>query len=177
MGLSVDRYKTFSRRFWAGIIDGLVFIPLGFFNIYFSSPARSLVTLVVWAVFFYSCQWAYSVILHALYGQTIGKRLMHVKVLDVSEQRLPSLSQALIRDSGGILLDLGSLIYFIFLIVKHGYVHRGEYDDSLPEGILAFASIGWFLLEVFTMLTNYKRRAFHDLIAKTVVVNLEVEGF
>lgn len=62
-------------------------------------------------------------------------------------------------------------------LVKHGHVHRGEYDDGLPEGILAFASLGWFLLEVFTMLANYKRLAFHDLIAKTVVVNLEVEGF
>ena len=117
-------------------------------------------TLVVWAVFFYSAGWAYSVILHARYGQTVGKRLMHVKVLDVSEKRLPSLSQALLRDSGGILLDLGSLIYFTFLVVKHGYVHRGEYDDSLPEGILAFASLGWFLLEVFTMLANLNAEPF-----------------
>jgi uncharacterized RDD family membrane protein YckC len=45
--------------------------------------------------------------------------------------------------------------------------------SSLPALILAYASIGWFLLEVVTMLTNSKRRALHDLIAKTVVVRTD----
>jgi len=38
--------------------------------------------------------------------------------------------------------------------------------------VLAFAGLGWFLLEVITMLTNSKRRAIHDLIAKTVVMKV-----
>lgn len=173
----MERYKTFAQRFWAGIIDGLVLLPIGLFNGYFSSPARGPVTLVLWATFFYSVGWVYSVTLHARYGQTVGKRLMHVKVLDVSEQRIPSLSQALLRDSGGILLNVGALIYFIYLVLAHRYVHGARRADGLPGQILDFASLGWFLLEVFTMLANHKRRAFHDLIAKTVVVNLEVEGF
>lgn len=98
---------------------------------------------------------------------------MHVKVMDVSEERIPSLGQAFLRDVVYIAINTSSLVYFIYLIVAHKYVNGTERINGLPGMILAFASFGWFLLEVITMLTNSKRRAIHDLIAKTVVLKVE----
>jgi len=168
----MDKYKTFGPRFWAGFIDGLVFLPMGLFDNYLSSPARGPIILISWAIASYSVYWLYSVALHARYGQTLGKRAMDVKVMDVSEERIPSLRQAFLRDAGYIVINASSLVYFIYIVVSHKYVTGTEQVNSLPEIILTFASLGWFLLEVITMLTNPKRRAIHDLIAKTVVLRV-----
>ena len=109
----MDKYKTFGPRFWAGFIDGLVFLPISLFDSYLSSPARGPMVLISWAIVSYSSYWLYSVSLHARYGQTLGKRAMHVRVMDVSEERIPSLRQAFLRDAGYIALSTSSLIYFI----------------------------------------------------------------
>ena len=169
----MDQYKTFGKRFWAGFIDGLVLLPLSSFNDYLSAPARGPLILVTWAIFSYSAYWIYSVLLHARYGQTVGKRVMHVKVLDVSEERIPSLAQAFLRDSGWIIINISMLIYLVFLVLTHKYIHGTEQADTVPGQILAFAGLGWFVLEILTMLTNSKRRALHDLIAHTVVVRVD----
>jgi len=168
----MDKYKTFGPRFWAGFIDGLVFLPISLFDSYLSSPARGPIVLISWAIVSYSSYWLYSVSFHARYGQTLGKRAMHVRVMDVSEERIPSLRQAFLRDVGYIALNTSSLIYFIYVVVAHKYVTGTEQVNSLPGMVLAFASLGWFLLEVITMLTNSRRRAIHDLIAKTVVLKV-----
>src|SRR5882672_3608986 len=117
----MDKYRTFGPRFWAGFIDGLVFLPVSIFDNYLSSPARGPGILVAWAIFSYSIYWLYSVLLHARYDQTVGKRVMHVKVMDVSEERIPSLAQAFLRDAGYIILNISSLIYFIYLVMAHKY--------------------------------------------------------
>lgn len=164
-----ERYRTFWPRFWAGAIDGLVFLPLSIGDAYMSSPQRGPAVLISWTIISYEAYWLYSVLLHARYGQTLGKRAMDVKVLDVSESRIPTFSQAVLRDIGYIVLNWLSLTYMIYLVLSHQYVRNGEIN-GLPGRVLVYAGGGWFLLEVLTMLTNSKRRAFHDLIAKTVVL-------
>jgi len=150
----MDKYKTFGPRFWASFIDGLVFLPIGFFDNYLSAPARGPIVLISWAIVSYSAYWLYSVSLHARYGQTIGKKAMHVKVMDVSEERIPSLGQAFLRDVGYIAINISALVYFIYIVVAHKYVTGSEQVNGLPGMVLEFASLGWLLLEVVTMLTN-----------------------
>jgi uncharacterized RDD family membrane protein YckC len=171
-GFVADKYRTFGPRFWAGFIDGLVFLPISLSDSYLSAPARGPLILISWAIVSYSAYWLYTVSLHARFGQTLGKRAMHVKVMDVSEQRIPSLGQAFLRDVGYIILNVSSLVYFVYIVVAHKYVTGTEQVNSLPGRILEFAGLGWFLLEVITMFANSKRRAVHDLIAKTVVMNV-----
>jgi uncharacterized RDD family membrane protein YckC len=168
----MNKYRTVGPRFWAGFIDGLVLLPISLFDDYLSSPKRGMIILVSWAIVSYSAFWLYSVSLHARYGQTLGKRAMHVKVLDVSEERIPSIRQALLRDSGYIILNLGSLIYFLYLAVTGKYTGAEQFNSSTEGRILAFAGLAWFLLEIGTTFINSKRRAVHDLIAKTVVVQV-----
>jgi uncharacterized RDD family membrane protein YckC len=166
---SAGRYHTVWPRIRAGFFDGLVLMPLALADGFLSAPERGAFILIAWAAISYSVYWLYSVLLHARYGQTLGKRAAHVKVLDLSEERIPTLRQAFLRDSGYILLNCLSLAYFIYLVLTRQYSETMTVS-SLPARILTFAGLAWFLLEVTTALTNQKRRAFHDLIAGTVVV-------
>jgi uncharacterized RDD family membrane protein YckC len=167
------KYSTFGPRFWAGFVDGLVFLPVSLLDNYLSSPERTALVLIAWAVFSYSSYWVYSVSLHALQGQTVGKKTQHVRVMDVSETRIPSLRQAVLRDIGGIVAGICGALYFTYLVVAHKYFGTNELLNHWPWRVLAFANLGWFLLELATMFTNSKRRALHDLIANTVVVRVE----
>ena len=166
----MDRYSTFGARFFAGFIDGLVFIPISIIDAFFiKSPDDGVALFLIWSAITYSSYWLYSVLLHARYGQTLGKRVMGVKVLDVSESRIPTLSQAFLRDAVYIAMNTATLVYLILLVI------RGEYtavalNESAPEHIMTWIGLGWFVTEVLTMLTNDKRRALHDFIARTVVV-------
>ena len=110
----MDRYSTFWPRFWAGFVDGLVFLPISLGDNYLLLPGRTATTLILWAMFSYPAYWIYSVVLHAKRGQTVGKKLERVKVLDISEARIPSFLQAVLRDIGGIVLSSCGFLYFLY---------------------------------------------------------------
>jgi len=167
----MERYQTFRARFFAGIIDGFLFYPLSLFDGFFSAPERSGLTVVLWNVFLYSSYWIYSVVLHARYGQTVGKMAMKVKVLDVSETRTPGFAQAFLRDIGYILMNSVALAYLVYLFATGRDVRLDE--TSIAAHVLVWANFGWFIIEVITMSTNQKRRALHDYIARTVVVRTD----
>jgi len=57
---------------------------------------------------------------------------MHVKVLDVSEERIPSIGQALLRNIGYIALNFASLTYFLYLVVAGKYVIGTEQLEGSP---------------------------------------------
>jgi hypothetical protein len=94
---------------------------------------------------------------------------LRVKVLDVGEQRTPTVKQAILRDSVPIAMGMVSTVHFINLVITGRYTSLPSAEEGLWR-VLAYAGGIWFFLEVVTMLTNNKRRALHDLIAGTVVV-------
>jgi uncharacterized RDD family membrane protein YckC len=165
-----DRYRTFWARATAGFVDVLVFIPLRIANKYVDVPQRDHVSLIFWLIFSTSVVFMYSVVMHAVFGQTIGKMAAHVKVFDVSEQRIPSLWQAALRDVGDIVVGIAWLGYLVYLVSVNQYF-PGHGIYSLFSRVVNDAWLVWFVLELATMFTNNKRRAFHDYIAGTVVVD------
>jgi len=171
----MDRYSTFGSRVWAGLLDGLVFLPMGFADSYLAAPERGPAIILLWGTGSYSAYWLYSVLMHARYGQTLGKMAFHVKVLDVAEKRIPTLRQAFLRDAGYIIPNLASLVYLFTLVLSGRYSLNAELGGA-PGVILGLAGVAWFLLEVVTMATNRKRRALHDYIAGTVVVRDAEQG-
>jgi uncharacterized RDD family membrane protein YckC len=94
--------------------------------------------------------------------------VMKIRVVDISQDRIPTFRQALIRDIGYIAINMLTLVYIVYLLAKGQYVPGAE-DSALAGQVLTSASAIWFLLEITTMLTNEKRRAFHDFLAGTVV--------
>jgi|RhiMethySRZTD1v2_1073278.scaffolds.fasta_scaffold547135_2 uncharacterized RDD family membrane protein YckC len=161
-------YRTFWPRFWAGIVDGIVFMPISYFDRWVYSNVHWNGVLVIWFVFASSLPYLYNVLMHGKYGQTIGKMATKVKVVDVSLAKL-SMRQAFLRDSVYIALTTGAVIIGIPGIIAGGNSYRNP--NTVSERILVYTSLAWFVVELVTMLTNSKRRAFHDFIAGSVVVH------
>lgn len=122
----------------------------------------------------------YEIYFHARWGQTIGKRLMDIVVLDVNGNAL-SVRHALLRSSVGLVLGLFSAAS---LIVATGRIADAEFAalDAMQIAtrqqqlapywtLLNVVAHVWFASELVTMLSNRRRRALHDFIAGTVVVD------
>jgi uncharacterized RDD family membrane protein YckC len=106
----------------------------------------------------------YEILCHARWGQTFGKWVFGVCVLDVSEKPLRPW-QALKRTAVPLILNLAWLVRQVL----SGAREMTPADVPAP---LVLISVAWFLLEVVTMLGSPKRRALHDHIAGTVVVRV-----
>jgi uncharacterized RDD family membrane protein YckC len=109
--------------------------------------------------------------MHGRYGQTLGKMVCKIKVVDKSETKSITYRQAALRDSVMIVVGL------IFSITMLPVVLQGKDPYQMKEAkdvlnILLWSSIStlWFIAELITMLTNKKRRAIHDFIASSVVI-------
>lgn len=165
------KYRTFWPRVWAGFIDGLVFLPVALVNLLAYRDGVPVLLRGTWFVASSFGFIAYVVIMHARYGQTLGKMANHVRVLDVSETRL-SARQAFMREIVPIVTTLIDVAYRLPSVMAGANPTRPAQPADLGPGFwLAFAGgFGWFIAELVTMLTNEKRRAVHDFIAGSVVV-------
>lgn len=165
------RYRTFWRRFAAGLVDGIIFFPLYWLDrwIWEAAPAA---LLVPWHAAHSASFVLYSVLLHGCFGQTAGKWLMRVKVYDVSGARL-SMRQAVLRDIVYIALVVYGLAIELPLVAQGGDPYDPEREPGLAMWISVYASVAWFALEIVTMLSNRKRRAVHDFIAGSVVMRVD----
>ena len=164
-------YRTFWPRFWAGFIDGVVLWPVTALAGYLIAPRHGTALFIAGLLIDYCNGWVYSTLMHARYGQTLGKMVAGVVVLNVDEQRYPTLRQAFLRDIGNVVLGLGSLGMSLYdLLIEQQASPVPPVVISRGGAIFALGGLSWLLLELVTMLTNRKRRALHDFIAGTVVV-------
>jgi len=159
------RYRTTIPRLWAGIIDQAVLFP----SKILLDSASTWLPLYLLALLPIAIDATYSIYLHSRYGQTVGKWICKIKIVDNLTNTRISLNQAMLRDSGLLL----GLLYTIAAL-------KGEFDfDSKAlTGTAGTIVAIWSLVEIVTMLLNKKRRALHDLIAGTAVVrtNIDEEG-
>jgi uncharacterized RDD family membrane protein YckC len=95
---------------------------------------------------FYVFIWAYLVIMHAKYGQTLGKMAFKLKVVDAETWGAISIKQAVVREALWWLLP------------------------GLKWGIGAL----WFMADILSPSFNPTQRALHDMAAGTVVLRTNV---
>jgi len=160
------KYRTFWPRFLAAIIDSLILMPIDWLYDHVYS-AESTRIAVEWAIFSHSAPWIYSVFMHGYYGQTIGKMITGVKVVDVSESPI-TLRQAFLRDC--VTVGMTTIVLVLFLFEKFFGGNAGSPTVTGLNMLLGITASLWSWGEIITMLTNNKRRAIHDFIAGTVVV-------
>jgi uncharacterized RDD family membrane protein YckC len=164
--MNPQKYRTGRKRIWAALVDTIVFMPLLLADqwIYrFNSDSP----IVSWIIFTALLPAAYSIILHYKYGQTIGKWVAGVKVVDVSGTTRISVKQSVLRDIFYLAVQGIGIFYFLYLMSQASDAEYLFNDFDNYSGILLFL---WTLLELITILMNSKRRAIHDFIARTVVV-------
>lgn len=165
---SREKYQITRERFWASVIDGIVIIPIVVLNEYISENQTSDVVLIASLIIFTAVTYLYSVVMHAFFGQTIGKMLMRIRVFDVLEIPI-TFRQAVLRDIVPLIAGVALLCADVYFISTDRQ-NPDEYDAfyNIANNIL----LAWTVLELVSMLTNEKRRSIHDFIAGTVVVKI-----
>lgn len=164
-----SKYKTGLKRLCASLIDFIVFIPFYLVKQFAFSYTGNSIVIFLLTSFVIFLPLFYSVYCHTKFGQTIGKWVVGVKILDIGEINQITIYQAFLRDSIYFTIETIGLGYTLFMTVqtdKHNYV-IDAYEDFTKQPIYL-----WTILELISMLTNKKRRSINDFIANTVVVRL-----
>jgi uncharacterized RDD family membrane protein YckC len=164
-----DQYSTFWPRFFASIIDGVIFAVV----LYLESKLFGFEydgSDNFWQNFNYLQVAIYATLMHGFFGQTIGKMICKVKVLNFSDESEIGLKQAFKRES--VTLFISAMLVMFGIIIPYLIGADGYMSNSAAIIVVTFifASLAWWIAEFITMLFNKKRRAVHDLIGKTVVV-------
>ena len=168
------KHQTVWRRFWAILIDSFILLfaivtateglsRTSFLN-FFSHELR----LQFIVTFLYVTPVVYSILLHSARGQTIGKQIVGVKVLRLSEEKLGFL-RAVLRDlPWAIFTTLGLLLFFSLCVTGDGLQAN---TDCLRLKFWSEA-IGYSLvaMSIAPIIFNSKRRSLPDFIAGSVVV-------
>lgn len=174
------RYASFLSRFGALLIDDLVTAPV----LLLPFLARSWPTmLAVLAVLLRAAAIpAYNIFCHGRYGQTVGKRVFGIRVHLVSGAAI-TWRAAWIRHSPDVVIAALWAFGVAHVIAARDPASLAEltypaWERTIRAERLAFVrwtDIGaqiWVWSEVVIMLLNKQRRALHDLIAGTVVLQV-----
>ncbi|MDT0593223.1 RDD family protein [Glaciecola petra] len=167
----VSKYSTFWRRLFAAIIDGIIFAFILYVESLVFGVEDSTQDILLQAL--NGVQLAiYAIFMHGYFGQTIGKMIMEVKVLNHDTETEINVKQALRRESVNLVLNISWVI--IILVVATSLEMSGTISVGLSYAVIGFGILVmvWGISEFVTMLFNDKRRALHDYIGKTVVVRI-----
>jgi uncharacterized RDD family membrane protein YckC len=192
----VQAYAGFWRRLGAAGLDSLfiaVVVTLPFVLVvptsretFLAMNAASLGVTVL-----------YSVILHGLYGRTVGKLCFNIRVKTKDFSPI-GFKHALLRDSVAIAIQLlgfagflvaaervdfsvvqGMQSHLTFFMGPHDAIKLKQFTQEFQshDPFLVYVRVlglAWYFSEFFTMLLHPRRRAIHDLIAGTVVVKEKI---
>jgi len=164
----MSQYQTFWKRFFSGIIDSLFFLPITYADHYIDVSNKYAFTF--W-IFLNAISWLiYSIYLHGKFGQTFGKRILGLKVLDIDEVNFIGYKRAFLRELIWTAVYFASIVYLI-MISWNTSIIDGQLEEKY-DNFFAIIVCVWLLLELLTVMINSKRRALHDFIANTVVIKL-----
>ncbi|MEO6610974.1 MAG: RDD family protein [Chitinophagaceae bacterium] len=164
-----NKYKTFGQRILAGIIDGLVFLPVYIIGEIF--PDKDNKWVFVGLNLFSNFSWIlYYVIGHGKFGQTVGKKVMKIKVFSIDEKELIGYKRAFLRESIWFFINLALIASLIFnrditYLSEETNIHYGKYALIISSSLV--------LIEIIIMFSNPKRRALHDFLGGSVVIDLK----
>jgi uncharacterized RDD family membrane protein YckC len=169
-----DRYVTFWPRFWAQSVDALVLCPLSLAAAIASSTVASNEVAVIIAGVQNVVWFGYTAILHGRFGQTVGKMVTKVRVVDAKTEEPITWRQAFLRESIPLAMALASVAWLLVAppadLAAQDVAANAVTPSSAAEWLLSALPVLWFAAEVITMLTNVKRRALHDFVAGTVAM-------
>lgn len=171
-------YAGFWQRFFAGWIDFFVLLipllALGWLS------SISQVLAIICAVPYGLLYWFYSFRFHAASGQTIGKRVLGIRVLRIDNSRIgrrESFLRSVVDLGFALLWTLGSIWGISQLAptqfsAANWWQQQALIQNAQPPFLVGvdIASLVWIWSELFTMLFNRQKRAIHDFIAGTIVV-------
>lgn len=165
--MNKNKYETFGKRVGAAILDSIILVPVSWgvsFVFLFIGNAPPLLASAVSGLI----SAAYYILTHYRYGQTVGKKVVQVKVLDDSEIPI-NFGQAIVRSLPQLLVPMFAVSFSTAGAPPDG-AHPIEFWASMVYGLIAIFSV----VNVIVCLANKKRRALHDFIAGTIVVRTDI---
>ncbi|MCL4181640.1 MAG: RDD family protein, partial [Verrucomicrobia bacterium] len=162
-------YARLGPRAAAALLDSVILLPLVIMGAVVDTLWPSISS---WAAIpLLSLGMGYFIYCHGRWGQTPGKRAVRIQLRQATGAPV-TWRQAWWRSSVDILLIA---IGFAAEILSHPHDGTAPFSRTL-EGVSAGSDIGYFLWmvgKVVVHLMDKRRRAIHDLLAGTVVVQLE----
>ncbi len=170
-------YASFQKRASAAILDSFVLAPIALAYIF--APSLPPGWLLVVSIAYVTLSSAYPVVGHACFGQTLGKRWLKIRVVTVDGGRI-GWGQSIRRSSVDAVFTVLTIGLFIITVseLPAEFVLAGfEKRDAMLEAVrvtewewLRWTAVAWFWSEVITMHFNPKKRAIHDFLGGTVVI-------
>lgn len=144
---------------------------MGWLTSLFVTQSSPRAVIAFWLIIHSFAYVLYSIFLHGLNGQTLGKIMCKIGVVDLSGNPL-SMHQAVLRDIFSLVFAVLSVIYLLPNLDLYIKMETAPNTVTFPVGfwVLTYFALGLFVIEMITMLTNEKRRALHDWIAGSVVI-------
>ena len=153
------KYSTLFPRVAAMLLDGYIIVLIRWVEAAFLKNTSGLLHKVPQFLFMADIV-LYSILFHLFFGQTIGKKLVGIKVVNYDNEAQISYKQAILRD----FFPLLAMIYLCFA------KDLNNVDLISAHKIMALVFFVWYFVEIITMLFNKKRRAIQDFIARTISV-------
>jgi uncharacterized RDD family membrane protein YckC len=171
-------YASFAQRLGAGIVDFVLVLPITIAAAFFGRKSPSA-TLAAECIQFMLVA-PYQPAMHASFGQTVGKMAFHIEVRRTDGTVLTwanSLRRSCVDLVLGTAMTIASLwAWSLFPIDSFAQmtwaqrVHEHTQLGRLWFPVLRGACEIWVWGEFITMLFNKRRRAVHDFLGGTVVV-------
>lgn len=168
-------YANFGSRLGGTIIDGLIIsvlvLPLSYFNIIeWKSPVLYVIVSIL--------SMAYKPTLEYLYGATIGKKAVKIKVVNYSFGRA-DLTAILLRNSIALIIAIISIVLTVSMFSMPGFQEVRGYMDYIKFMAIArqgsgFQWISWtyYVVDLIIFFTDKSNRTLHDRIGSTYVINV-----
>lgn len=175
------QYAGFWKRFSSVILDFIILIPISIFILWVGSFSKTihLIAIIPNTLLFF----AYYIYMNANYGGTFGKLIMGIKIKKIDGETI-HYKEAFLRNI--VDLAFGIIIvfmqaYILFNISDPSYDNlswfkqAGFLHKNMPKAYhpIYTASQIWIWSELLVLLFNKKKRALHDFIAGTVVLDMK----
>ena len=169
-------YGGFWPRLGAMIIDGIILAPISFGLTYFNVTMwkGSLIMVLVSLIAL-----AYKPIMEHMYGATLGKMSLNLKVTNLDFEKA-SLSQILIRNVFNIVPSLVTLVVMVGVYQDPAFESVSgyfEYSQFLSGfRVIQYVNLlvgGLVIADAIVMLADKRNRAWHDKFASTYVIEVD----
>ena len=178
-GIKDNLYAGFWVRFGSLLLDAIIMIPLIIFTLYLNGLGKNIYFITFIPNLLFGL-W-YGIYLPKKYGGTPGKLILGLKIIRLDGQAI-DWKEAILRYSISMIISLFSVVMMTacilqaddFVYTNLGWMKQTEYLMSLSPTFFkvhTWISNIWIYSELIVILTNKRKRAIHDFIAGTVIVN------
>jgi uncharacterized RDD family membrane protein YckC len=169
-----EKYQTFWPRLGAIFADATILLPISLTsNWVWRHPDKFSLPFIALSFLVTQCFWQfYEIWMLGKYGQTIGRMLLKIEVVDLTETTHINYWQAVKRNIVPLCATAVAIPYDVYLILTGKLLYRLHPNANHNAYLMTSACVltCWAVLEFVTMLFSRKRRAIHDFIAGTVVI-------